>query len=366
VLANRALAYLKINQFANAEEDCTASIANDPKYVKSYLRRGHVRISLNKIQGAIDDFQAGLKLDPASKELSEELKKAQHLLQSNPKEATTEPVKPTEKKPSENKPSPEIKPATESKPLENKPTENTSPAEVKVPITINKHEDNKSITEKQLPKPSENIPSSEIKPATGSKPLENIPTESKTKPVESKPIIKVQEISSEPLTISIVNKPAKPVSKNTPKPKNVIVAPIIKPTVPLTLPTTAYEFERDWNTLRVDKDALFKYTRLIPAANYIKILSGESITDEIFSGLLDILAKYYIPQYYEDAYKILLDFSTLSRLDILCMFLSSSQKSELSNLLEQCYINFKVNNKEIKQEDFNALKNKYGLSSLSL
>jgi len=113
--------------------------------------------------------------------------------------------------------------------------------------------------------------------------------------------------------------------------------------------------------LRVDKESLFKYTRLIPAANYIKIFSGESITDEIFTGLLEILLQYYIPQYYEDAYKIVLDLSTMSRLDILCAFLSSSQKAVLETLLERCYATYKANNKEINQDEFNALKLKYCL-----
>ena len=41
--ANRAMALLKLGQFAEAEADCTAALELDPSYVKAYSRRGTAR-----------------------------------------------------------------------------------------------------------------------------------------------------------------------------------------------------------------------------------------------------------------------------------------------------------------------------------
>lgn len=56
VLSNRAMAYLKNREFANAEDDCKLALKADPTHVKSYSRRGTARNSLGKHRLALLDF----------------------------------------------------------------------------------------------------------------------------------------------------------------------------------------------------------------------------------------------------------------------------------------------------------------------
>lgn len=44
IYSNRALAYLRKGDLAQAEKDCNKSIELNPKYAKSYLRRAEIRM----------------------------------------------------------------------------------------------------------------------------------------------------------------------------------------------------------------------------------------------------------------------------------------------------------------------------------
>lgn len=46
--ANRAMAALKLEEYSEAEEDCTQAINLDKHYVKAYSRRGRARSHLGK------------------------------------------------------------------------------------------------------------------------------------------------------------------------------------------------------------------------------------------------------------------------------------------------------------------------------
>ncbi|MCO5584481.1 hypothetical protein L7F22_038409 [Adiantum nelumboides] len=70
--ANRAMAYIKIRRFEEAEEDCTEALALDDRYVKAYSRRATARKELGNILGAVADSEFALRLEPDNKELKEQ------------------------------------------------------------------------------------------------------------------------------------------------------------------------------------------------------------------------------------------------------------------------------------------------------
>lgn len=80
LLANRAMALLKQEKFAAAEQDCYSCLSLDPTYVKGYLRRATARSGLKKYEEAIADYEKVLKLEPGNKMASAEIKKLQKLL----------------------------------------------------------------------------------------------------------------------------------------------------------------------------------------------------------------------------------------------------------------------------------------------
>lgn len=73
--ANRALAYMKQNMYQEAEDDCTRSLKHDSTYEKALFRRGQCRNQLGKIEGAVIDFKAVLKLNAKNREAKQILDK---------------------------------------------------------------------------------------------------------------------------------------------------------------------------------------------------------------------------------------------------------------------------------------------------
>jgi tetratricopeptide (TPR) repeat protein len=60
---NRAMAYLKINRFADAAADCTAVLQTSPSNVKALLRRATAFQSMGQLQEAVADLRQVLHLE---------------------------------------------------------------------------------------------------------------------------------------------------------------------------------------------------------------------------------------------------------------------------------------------------------------
>ncbi|CAI5735166.1 unnamed protein product [Hyaloperonospora brassicae] len=82
VLSNRAMAYLKNQEFVKAEDDCTSALKIDPTHVKSYTRRGTARNALGKHRLALLDFHHAATLDPRSRQIQAQLQSTRELLRT--------------------------------------------------------------------------------------------------------------------------------------------------------------------------------------------------------------------------------------------------------------------------------------------
>lgn len=67
--ANRAMAYIKLRRFKEAEDDCTEALNLDDRYIKAYSRRITARKELGKLKEAMDDAEFAISLDPNNPEL---------------------------------------------------------------------------------------------------------------------------------------------------------------------------------------------------------------------------------------------------------------------------------------------------------
>ncbi|XP_039836463.1 RNA polymerase II-associated protein 3-like isoform X3 [Panicum virgatum] len=67
--ANRAMAYLKLRRFKEAEDDCTEALNLDDRYIKAYSRRITARKELGKFKEAMDDAEFAISLEPTNPEL---------------------------------------------------------------------------------------------------------------------------------------------------------------------------------------------------------------------------------------------------------------------------------------------------------
>jgi tetratricopeptide (TPR) repeat protein len=78
--SNRAMAYLKLGGYQQAEEDCTRALSLDPCLVKALLRRGASRVATCAFELAKQDFERVLILEPNNRQALQELRDLTALL----------------------------------------------------------------------------------------------------------------------------------------------------------------------------------------------------------------------------------------------------------------------------------------------
>ncbi|KAI9186537.1 hypothetical protein LWI28_018285 [Acer negundo] len=79
--ANRAMAYLKIKRFQEAEDDCTEALNLDDRYIKAYSRRATARKELGKLKESIEDSEFALRLEPQNLEIKKQHAEVKSLLE---------------------------------------------------------------------------------------------------------------------------------------------------------------------------------------------------------------------------------------------------------------------------------------------
>ena len=79
VYGNRALAFLSLDQYDLAEDDCNKCLRLNPTSVKALMRRGMARAHMNRLEEALGDFQRVLQLEPHNKQAKEEIQRMQNL-----------------------------------------------------------------------------------------------------------------------------------------------------------------------------------------------------------------------------------------------------------------------------------------------
>ncbi|MCL7033852.1 hypothetical protein MKW94_028855 [Papaver nudicaule] len=70
--ANRAMAYLRIKRYAEAENDCSEALNLDDRYIKAYSRRATARKELGKLKASIEDSEFALRLEPNNQEVKKQ------------------------------------------------------------------------------------------------------------------------------------------------------------------------------------------------------------------------------------------------------------------------------------------------------
>ncbi|XP_073143736.1 uncharacterized protein [Henckelia pumila] len=79
--ANRAMAFIKIKRFQEAELDCSEALNLDDQYIKAYSRRSTARKELGKLKESLDDAEFALRLEPQNQEIKKQFAEAKSLIQ---------------------------------------------------------------------------------------------------------------------------------------------------------------------------------------------------------------------------------------------------------------------------------------------
>ncbi|SPO24794.1 uncharacterized protein UTRI_01779_B [Ustilago trichophora] len=88
---NRAMAYIKLDKFVDAERDCTTALSLSPNNVKALYRRATAKVGADELESAIGDYEAVLRLDTGNAEAKAGLAKARQALESQ-KPRRTDPI----------------------------------------------------------------------------------------------------------------------------------------------------------------------------------------------------------------------------------------------------------------------------------
>jgi stress-induced-phosphoprotein 1 len=83
IYSNRALAYIKLLEPAQAMRDADKILELDPTFVKGYARKGTCHQMMKEYHKALEVFDKGLALDPASKECMDGKMKTVNLINAS-------------------------------------------------------------------------------------------------------------------------------------------------------------------------------------------------------------------------------------------------------------------------------------------
>ncbi|KAF6726963.1 RNA polymerase II-associated protein 3 [Oryzias melastigma] len=315
--ANRAMAFLKLERFKEAEEDCSTAISLDSSYSKAFARRGTARAALRKLPEAKLDFEQLLRLEPGNKQALNELQKLQSELDlPQAVEGFQRTVEPIDK--------PEHLRST-------KPLRRINIEEVGGVSAQSAAESKSSIQE--VVKDSRD----------GSSPLS-------TSPIAK--IIKIEEIldaSTSESSRSDIKPPPEDAVHLQPA-----TAPPSEPDLPPP-PTSSFQLESDLRKMRGQPHAVYRYLRQIQPEAYGKIFHN-SLEPDLLNQILETLHHFFIPK--EPPAVTLETLSSLAgvrRFDMAVMFMSSSEKKVITELFD-----FLLQS-QLDQTSVEALKKKYGV-----
>ncbi|XP_032361112.1 RNA polymerase II-associated protein 3 isoform X1 [Etheostoma spectabile] len=330
--ANRAMAFIKLEKYKEAEEDCTKAIFLDSTYSKAFHRRATTRAALGKLEEAKQDFQEVLKLEPGNKQALNELQKLQidaassGLLQTpdGTQRRTVQPIdKPTHLR-------------------STKPLRRIDIEEVSGKVTVSETESggSKSFIQEVMREAEDQ-----------SSPLSTSP---------SAKIIKMEEHAEVPLQSS----EQVPASRQTeqPKPEEMVpstaVASVSSSSTVDELPsppTNSFKLEADFRTIGNQPEVIYRYLRQIQPVAYATIFHS-SLEPDILNQILRTLHAFYIKNEAPAVtLEILRSLASVRRFDMAVMFLSSPEKKVVKELFDF------LHQAELEGSSVTALQKKYGV-----
>ncbi|CAN6340483.1 unnamed protein product [Urochloa humidicola] len=309
--ANRAMAYLKLRRFKEAEDDCTEALNLDDRYIKAFSRRITARKELGKLKEAMDDAEFAISLEPNNPELRKQYSeiKALHM----EKLAKKTPV------PAKRAVSGLDKPADKKDITSHPPTisQKDSFMEVDSPIRA----------------------AVEIRDSAGGRSKggsgviinENV-MQSRDANQKPGPEASIQELASRAASRYMAS-----TAKN------------------VKIPKTAYEFEVSWRALSDDTDQQIQLLKSIPPASLPEIFKN-ALSAPFLIDIVKCAASIFRDDA-ELAVNILENLAKVPRFDLIIMCLSSMHKSELRKIWDQVFLAGKASADQAKA--LRLLRGKY-------
>lgn len=311
--ANRAIAYIKIRRFEEAEYDCNEAINLDDRYVKAYSRRGTARRELGNLLGAMEDIEFALRLEPENKELNKQFLEVRVLYE-----------KKFGKKLSEEKVPIVIEQVTST------PAENLS---------------EKMQTEVDQGKMASTAPivSSASSHSTIARDLRNMEIDSKKVENQVKQkslngnIKKDSLLSAQEVTARAASRAMAAVAQN-------IIAP-----------KTAYEFEAMWKGFSEDQSAQSELLKVMAPSSLPKVFK-DALSAPLLLEIIRCI-KFFFMENLDFSVHFLENLTKVGRFDMTIMCLSSKDKAALRQMWDEVFTSERV--PVAFREELNRLRKKY-------
>ncbi|XP_062374403.1 RNA polymerase II-associated protein 3 [Sardina pilchardus] len=344
--ANRAMAYLKLERFAEAEDDCGIAIALDGTYSKAFARRGTARAALGKLQEAKADFEKVLKLEPGNKLAVNELNKIKMDINAG----RTSVGEHTQRR--------VVQPISKPPHLRStKPLRRVEIEEIKGDIAP---------SDRSLSTEGASVP---LKPRVPSPLAVQAESEAKGEgsSLGSSPSAKIQKIEElpDPVPQSPTKGPegdgskasrSKPVERLPDASEQAAATSSHQESVVLPPPPgNSFQFEADLRKIGERPEIIYRYLKQIQPEAYTRIFQN-SLEPEILDQILRTLQNYYIKNEEPTLIlEILKSLASVRRFDMAVMFMSSAEKKVIQELFEA------LQQAGLRDASVQALQKKYGV-----
>lgn len=338
--ANRAMALLKLEKFAEAEADCSQAISLDNTYSKAFARRGTARLCLGKMMEAKEDFEIVLRLEPGNKQAISEVGKIN-------KELTLQGDTICHVSSGEKGDAPRLVKAIDKPPH----LRSTKPL---IRIAIEEVGDKMSNV-KNMPAAvscSSDLPTKQT-------------SELPTPEAPSAKILKIEECGDSPLISSECGYSCVPDEQLHKGDASVRMnsVEVKKPEAPFSsysvtiprAPTNSFQLEADLRKLKNYPDMVHKYLKQIEPSFYPQLFET-SLEPDILNHILRILHGSYI-RFEEPSliFDILKNLSNVRRFDMAVMFMSHPERKVVKELFDH------LQKSGVEETSLIALKSRYNV-----
>ncbi|KAG2317039.1 hypothetical protein Bca4012_067934 [Brassica carinata] len=308
--ANRAMAYLKIKRYREAEADCTEALNLDDRYIKAYSRRATARKQLGMIKEAKEDAEFALRLEPESQELKKQYTDIKSLLEKEIIERATGAMQSTAEELLKTA-GLEKKTNTEMK-MKKTQGAKTNGDTVR-PVSGSKEISGKKLIESVHPEEKKNEVSKKVTPKSESYEKEAKPSGSGNQ-VSKKLELKssVQELAAHAASLAMAE-----VSKNIQAPKS------------------AYEFENSWRSFSGDRALQTQLLKVTTPSSLPQIFKN-ALTSPVLFDIIKCVASFFNEDM-DLAVKYIENLTKVPRFNMIVMCLTSTEKNELLKIWEDVF-----------------------------
>ncbi|KAI4369355.1 hypothetical protein MLD38_017802 [Melastoma candidum] len=307
--ANRAMSYLKIKRFREAEDDCTEALNLDDRYIKAYSRRATARKELGKLKESLEDAEFALRLEPVNQEVKKQYADVKALYGKEILKKASSGLRTSSQAP--------VQGGKVENGLRGSSVSKGSKKMLKPDVVQELQEENNGEVPK---KNSTNI--EEIK-TNNSRVRSNTAVKKNSEDI-TKASMRPDGNNKQALTASVQELASRASSRAMDE-----AARNISP------PTTAYQFEVSWRGFSGDCTLQYRLLKVTPPSSLSKIFKN-ALTAPLLVDIVKCVGTFFR----EDrdlAVKYLENLATVPRFDMLIMCLSSSDKADMIKLWNEVF-----------------------------